>query len=85
MPSVSSVCLAYDERMSNVLSTRSHTLKIFEHVQKNFLASAYNDVHRRMPAYEKRTRRMPSVPLTYICVCQRMILRWHTLMSYAVV
>ena len=85
MPSVSSVCLAYDERMSNVLSIRSHTLKIFEHVQKNILASAYNDVHRRMPAYKERTRRMPSVPLTYICVYECMIIRWHTLMSYAVV
>ena len=66
MPSVSSVCLAYDERMSNVLSIRWHTLKNFEHVQKNILASAYNNVHRRVPAYEERTRRMPSVPLTYI-------------------
>jgi len=65
MPSVSSVCLAYDERMSNVLSIRSHTLKFFEHVQKIILASAYNNVHRCMPAYEERTRRMPSVPLTY--------------------
>ena len=63
MPCVYSVCLAYDERMSNVLSIRSHTLKIFEHVQKIILASAYNDVHRRMPAYEERTRRMPSVYL----------------------
>jgi len=75
MPSVSSVCLAYDERMSNVLSIRSHTLKIFEHVQKIILASAYNNVHRRMPAYEERTRRMPSVPLTYICVYERMTIR----------
>jgi len=32
MPSVSSVCLAYYERMSNVLSIRSHTLiKFFKH------------------------------------------------------
>jgi len=85
MPSVSSVCLTYGERMSNVLFLRSHTLKFFEHVQKNILASAYNNVHRRMPAYEERTRRMPSVSLTYVCVYQRMIIRWHTLMSYAVV
>jgi len=85
MSSVFSVCLAYDERMRNLLSIRSHTLKIFEHVQKNILASAYNNVHRRVPAYEERTRRMPSVPLTYICVYQRMIIRWHTLMPYAVV
>jgi len=85
MLSVSSVCLAYDERMSNVLSIRSHTLKIFEHVQTIILAFAYNDVHRRMPAYEERTRRMPSVPLTYNCVYERMIIRWHTLMLYAVV
>ena len=85
MPSVSSVCLAYDKRMSNVLSIRSHTLKFFEHVQKNILASAYNDVHRHMPAYEERTRRMPSVPITYICVYERMVIRWHTLISYAVV
>jgi len=82
MPSVSSVCLAYDERMSNVLSIRSHRLKMFEH---NSLASAFYNVHRRMPAYEERTRRMPSVPLTYICVYKRMLIRWHTLMSYAVV
>jgi len=33
--SVSSVCLAYYERMSNVLAICSHTLKTFEHVQKN--------------------------------------------------
>jgi len=85
MPSVSSVCLAYEERMSNVLSIRSHTLKHFEHVQKIILASAFNNVHRRMPAYEERTRRMPGVPLTYVCVYERMIIRWHTLMSYAVV
>jgi len=82
MPSVSSVCLAYDERMSIVLSIRSHRLKNFEH---NILASAYYNVHRRMPAYEERTRRMPSVPLTYICVYKRMLIRWHTLMPYAVV
>ena len=75
MPSVSSVCLAYDERMSNVLSIRSHTLKFFEHVQNIILASAYNDVLRRMPEYGERTRRMPSVPLTYICVYERMIIR----------
>jgi len=31
--------------MSNVLSIRSHTLKMFEHVQKTILASAYNNVH----------------------------------------
>ena len=85
MHSVSSVCPAYDERMSNVLSIRSHTLKLFEHVQKISLASAYNDVHQRMPAYEERTRRMPSVPLTYICVYERMIIRWNMLMSYTVV
>jgi len=85
MSSVSSVCLAYDERMRNALSLRSHTLKIFEHVQKNILASAYYNVHRRITAYEERTRRMPSVPLTYICVNERMLIRWHTLMSYAVV
>ena len=60
--------------MSNVLSIRSHTLKFFEYVQKNNLASAYNNVHRRMLAYEERTRRMPSVPLTYICECERMII-----------
>ena len=73
MPSVSSVglCLAYDERMSNVLSIRSHTLTDFEHVQKVILASAYINVHRRMPAYEERTRRMPSVPLTYISLGAR--------------
>jgi len=85
MPSVSSVCLAYDEHMRNVLSIRSHTLKIFEHVQKIILASAYYNVHRCITAYEKRTRRMPSVPLTYICVYERLIIRWHMLMSYAVV
>jgi len=85
MPSVSSVCLAYDERMSNVLSIRSHTLKIVKHVQNIILTSAYNDIRRRMPAYKERTRRMPSVPLTYICVYERVIIRWHTLMSYAVV
>jgi len=60
MSSVSSVCLAYDERMSNVLSIRSHTLTIFEHVQNNNLASAYNNLHRRVPAYDECTRRMPS-------------------------
>jgi len=85
MPSVCSVCQAYDEHMSNVLSIRSQTLKIFEHVQKIILASAFNNVHRRMPAYEDRTRRMHSVPLTYICVYERMVIRWHTLMAYAVV
>jgi len=85
MPSVSSVCLAYNERMSTVLSIRSHTLKNFEHVQKLILASAYTKVRRRMPAYEERTRRMPIVPLTYICVYERMIIRWHTLVVYAVV
>jgi len=83
--SVSSVCLAYDERMSNVLFIRLHTLKIFEHVQNIILASAYNNVHRRLPAYEELTRRMPSVSLTYICLYERIIIRWHTLMSYAVV
>jgi len=36
MPSVSSVCLVYDERLSNVLSKRSQTLINFEHVQKIF-------------------------------------------------
>ena len=71
--------------MSNVLSIRSHTLKFFEHVQKIILASAFYNVHQRMPAYEERTRRMPSVPLTYVCVYERMIIRWHTLMSYAAV
>jgi len=85
MPSVSSVCLAYDERMSNVLSIRSYTLNIFEHVQKFILASVYYNVHRRMPACRERTRRMPSILLTYICVYERMIIRWHTQMSYAVV
>ena len=68
MSSVFSLCLAYpayNERMSNVLSIRSHTLKFFEHVQKIILASAYNNIHRRMP----------SVPLTYICVYERMIIR----------
>ena len=38
---------------------------------------AYEERTRRMPAYEERTRRMPSVPLTYVCVCERMIIRWH--------
>jgi len=73
MSSVSSVCLAYDERMSNVhvLALRLHTLKCFEHVQQNILDSAYNNVHRRMPAFEERTRHMPSVPLKYICVYER--------------
>ena len=69
----------------NILSIRSHTLKIFEHVQTIILASAYYNVHRRLTAYEERTRSMPSVPLTYICVYERMIIRWHTLMLYAVV
>jgi len=32
---MSNVTPAYDERMSSVLSIRSHTLKLFEHVQKN--------------------------------------------------
>ena len=84
MSSVISVCLAYDERMSNVLSIRSHRLKMFEH---NSLASAFYNVHRRMPACEERTRRMPSVPLTYTCICvyERMIISWHAIMSYAVV
>jgi len=84
MPSISSVCLAYDECMSNVLSIRSHTLKFFEHVQKNILASAYNNAHRRMPAYEERTRRMPSVLLS-LNVYLRIRAYDHTLMSYAVV
>ena len=79
MPSVSSVCLAYDERMSNVLFIRSHTLKMFEHVQKIILASAYYNVHRGMPACEERTRRMPSIPLTYICVYLRIRAYNHTL------
>jgi len=35
-----------------------------------------------MSAYEERTRLMPSVFITYICVCERMIIRWHTLMPY---
>jgi len=80
MPSVdvSSVCLAYDERMSNVLIIRSHTLKHFEHVQT--FEHAHNNVHRRMSSYEECTRRMPSVPLTCIYVCERMLIRWHTLM-----
>ena len=38
-----------------------------------------------MSAYLERTRRMSSVPLTYICVCERMIIRWHTLIPYTVV
>jgi len=42
-----------------------------EHAQNNKLASAYNNVHRQMSAYEERTRRMPSVPLTFICVYER--------------
>ena len=70
MSSVSSVCLvypAYDERMRNVLSIRSHTLTIFKHVQKLILVSTYNNVHRRMP----------SVRLTYICVYERMVIRWY--------
>jgi len=71
--------------MSDILSIRSQTLTIFEHVQNISLASAYNNIHQRMPAYEERTRRMPSVLLTYTCVYERMIIRWHTLMSYAVV
>jgi len=49
------------------------------------LASAYNNVHWGMSSYKERTWRMPSVPLTYICVCERMIMRWHTLMPYALV
>ena len=45
-------------------------------MSKKKIASTYNNVHRRMPAYEERTRRMPSVPLTYICAG----IRWcHTL------
>jgi len=68
-----SVCLACGERMSNVNAIRSHTLKMFEHVQKYNLASAYNNVHRRMPVYLECTRRMPSVPLRYICMCERLI------------
>ena len=35
-----------------------------------------------MSAYLERTRRMPNVPLTYICVCERMGAYEHTL-SYA--
>ena len=80
MSSIVSVCLAYsayDERMSNVYALRTHTLNKIQHVQKNNLASAYNNVHRRMSANFERTgtRRMPSVPLTYICVCERVIIR----------
>jgi len=75
------VCFAYDEHMRNVLSIlRSQTLNIFEHAEH---ASVYNNVHRRMPAYGGRTRRMSSVPLMYTCVCER--IRWHTRMPYAVV
>jgi len=36
LPSVSSVCLAYDQRMSNVLFIRWQTLKDFEHVKTKF-------------------------------------------------
>ena len=90
--SVFSVFLAYTayaSRMMNVWVTyylyariRCKFLNMFKNL---FLASAYNNVHRPMPAYEERTQRMPSVPLTYICLYERMIIRWHTLMSYAVV
>jgi len=78
MSSIFSVCLAYsayDERMSNVYAIRTHTLNKIQHVKKYNLASAYNNLHRRMPANLERTgtRRMPSVPLTYICVCERVI------------
>jgi len=58
---------------------------IFNMSKKNNLATVYNNVHRHMAAYLERTQRMPSVPLTYICVCKRRIIRWHTLMPYAVV
>jgi len=34
-----------------------------------------------MSAYEERARLLPSVPLTNICVCERMIIRWHTLIN----
>jgi len=32
---------------------------------------AYAHFRKRLPAYLERTRRMPNVPLTYSCVCER--------------
>jgi len=78
MPSVSSVCLAYDERMSNVSSIRSHTLKIFEHVKKIFLLlhiTTYTDVCQRM-------RNVHDVCLTYPNVYLHIRAYDHTL-AYA--
>ena len=37
-----------------------------------------------MLAYSERTRRVPNVPLTYISVFERMSIRSHTLMPYAI-
>jgi len=56
-----SVCHAYCERMSIEYTIRSHVLKCFEHGQKNNLATAYNNVQRRMSAYEERAWRMRCV------------------------
>jgi len=42
--------------MSNVYVLRSHTKKYFNMSKK--LASAYNNVHRRMAAYLERSQRM---------------------------
>jgi len=75
MPSVSSVCLAYDERMINILSIRSHTLSFLEYVQNNNLASAYNNVCQRM-------RKVHDVGLAYPNVYLRIRAYDHTLMPY---
>jgi len=75
--SVSSVCLAYNERMRNVLAIRSHTLKKFKHIQTNNLASTCNNVHR----HNHRMRNVHDVCLAYpktnICACERVIIRYY--------
>jgi len=47
--------------------------------QKIIAPLVYYNVHRRISAYLERTRRMPNVPLTYICVFERMGAYEHTL------
>lgn len=58
MSSVTTICLAY----GNVYAICSRLLS-FKQVQK--FASVYRNVHQRMLAYLKRTRRVSNILLTF--------------------
>ena len=68
------------KRSQHIFYARIHWISLTRPTKK--FASAYNNVHWRMPAYKARARRRSSVPLMYTCVCKRVIIRWYKLMPY---